>query len=64
MSVGASSDSYNLALIVKAAREAGLKIGDGQGSDRFEQFSAFLKGKRSKLAKELHALVQEFVDQS
>lgn len=57
-----SSDSYKIAKIIKAARTAGI-TGDGVASGgTIPELVQWLSGKRSKLAKDLRVLLNEFLE--
>ena len=62
---GASASlSYKVSRVVKAARLAGVTIDDAQSPGVLEEFAEWLTTKkRNKLASDLHALLDEFIDQ-
>lgn len=57
------SESYTVSRIVKAARLAGLTLEEAKSGGVLEEFAEFLsKKKRNKLAADMHALIEEYLE--
>ena len=57
-----SSDSYRIAKIIKAARDAGVTAETARAGGTIPELVEWLAKKKSKSARELHELLSEFLE--